>query len=283
MKTLIPCCSIVLSLVTSVTISVNGQDFVSPGLKLPPLSPSDPALNNPARILSDEDLADSPPGEIRKIYLHDVYEVRAAFSAKLAAAPAGPDGQQSTWMAKFQALKTGMDQILTSRRQSDVINLIPKMQQVFAADGTPGYSDFFAAQGGLIRSLGVCVVNAIAEHVTDQGANVAPADLANFVTVFSVNGFILAPDWEDQLMPIDAAGVMILDSAAVVTQLKALPWKHAEQFLGRYSPVDAFEDYEAAGTGLPALKAKYMANKPAIVAKWQELQTWVSQQRSANP
>lgn len=127
------------------------------------------------------------------------------------------------------------------------------------------------------------MVNSIAEHVADQGANVAPADLANFVSVFSVSGFILAPDWEDQLMPIDAAGMMILDPAAVVTQLKALPREQGERFLGGYSPVDAFEDYETGGRALPALKAKYAANKSAIVAKWQELQTWVSQQKAVNP
>jgi|GEM_PF-1139586 len=247
------------------------------------LSPNDPAFDNTPVVITSEDLADPPPGEIRKLYLRDVNQLRSALSANLAAAPAGPEGQQSPWMAKFQSLKAGMDQIAVSRSQRHVIDLIPKMKEVFEAGGTAGYSDFFAAQGGLIRSLGVCVVNAIAEHVTDQGANVAPADLANFVKVFSVDGFMDEAIWVDEHLPIDAAGVMILDSAAVATQLKALPWKHAEQFLGRYSPVDAFEDYEAAGTGLPALKAKYMANKPAIVAKWQELQTWVSQQRSANP
>jgi hypothetical protein len=247
------------------------------------LSPNDPAFDNTPVVITEEDLADPPPGEIRKLYLSDVNQLRSALSANLAAAPEGPDGQQSPWMAKFQSLKAGMDQIAVSRSQRHVIDLIPKMKEVFEAGGTAGYSDFFAAQGGLLRSLGVCVVNAIAEHVTDQGANVAPADLANFVAVFSVSGFILAPDWEDQVMPIDAAGVMILDAAAVVTQLKALPWKQAELFLGRYSPVDAFEDYETAGGGLPALKAKYAANKAAIVAKWQELQTWVSHQRAVNP
>jgi hypothetical protein len=176
-----------------------------------------------------------------------------------------------------------MDQIVVSRSQRHVIDLIPQMKEVFEAGGTAGYSDFFAAQGGLVRSLGVCVVNAIAEHVTDQGANVAPADLANFVTVFSVSGLILAPDWEDQVMPIDAAGVMILDAVAVVTQLKALPWKQAERFLGRSSVTDAFQDYESTGAGLNTLKTKYAANKLAVIAKWNELAAWVAQQRASSP
>lgn len=54
-------------------------------------------------------------------------------------------------MAKFQALKAGMDRVLASRLQRDVIDLIPDMKEVFAAGGTTGYSDFFAAQGGAAR------------------------------------------------------------------------------------------------------------------------------------
>lgn len=245
------------------------------------LSPNDPAFDNTPFVITDEDLKDPPPGEVRKLYVAYLKETRSLLAANLAAAPEGPEGRQSPWMAKFQAIKASMDQIAVSRSQRHVIELIPKMKEVFEAGGTEGYSPFFSAQGGLIGSAGICVVHAIAEHVTDQEANVAPADLAHFVTVFSVGGFIFPPSWESEVKPIDAAGVMILDSAAVVTQLKALPWGQAEEFLGRYSAVEAFEDYEAAGTGLPSLKAKYAANKATILAKWQELQTWVSQQKAA--
>ena len=247
------------------------------------LAPDDPSLDNTSRTLTDDDLADPPPGEIRKMYLHDVSEVCATLSANLAVAPPGAEGQQSPWMVKFQAIKSGMDQIVASRSQRDVFNLIPKMQEVFAAGGSPGYSNLFAAQGGVIRSLGVVLVHSIAEDVTDQNAIVTAADLTNFVTVFSVSGYMLAPDWENRVLPIDAAGVMILDATAVVAQLKSLPWKQAERFLGGCTPSDAFEDYESAGEGLPVLKAKYAADKASISAKWQELATWVSQQKAANP
>lgn len=54
----------------------------------------------------------------------------------------------------------------------------------------------------------------------DLNADVEIADLANFAMVFSVTGFTFAPDWEGQFVPIDAAGIVILNSTAVVTQLK---------------------------------------------------------------
>ena len=261
----------------TVIAAVNAQKAFRPAH----LPANDPAFDNTPFVITDEDLKDPPPGEVRKLYVAYLKETRSILAANLAAAPEGPEGRQSPWMAKFQGIIASMDQIVVSCSQRHVIELIPRMKEVFEAGGTEGYSPFFAAQGGLIRSAGVCVLHAIAEHVTDQEANVAAAELAHFVTVFSVSGFIFTPDWESELMPIDAAGVMILDSAAVVTQLKALPWKRAQQFLGRYSAAEAFEDYEAAGTGLPSLKAKYAANKATILAKWQELQTWVSQQKAA--
>ena len=249
---------------------------------------NDPALrsvlNTPAvPAPTSEELADPPPGEIRKLSLREVTQLRGALATNLATAPAGPEGLQSPWMPKFQALKAAMDQIAASRLQRDVIDLIPKMKEVFTASGTPEYSEFFLAQGGLIRSLGVCVVNAIAENISDQSAKVTASDLANFVTVFSSSGFIVAPDWEDQIMPIDAMGVMILDAAAVVTQLKALPWKQAERFLSSHSAIDAFADYESTGGGLNTLKTKYQAHKVAIVAKRSELAAWVAQQRGTDP
>lgn len=247
------------------------------------LAADDPALNNTAVTLTDEDLADPPSGEIRKRYLRDVNEVRSTLAANLKSAPAGPDGQQSPWMPKYQTLKSDLDQIALSRLQRDVFDLIPQMKEFFSAIREPGYSDFFASQAAVLRSLGVTVVHAIAEHVIDQNANVAAPDLANFVTVFSTSSFMSSSVWVDEVMPIDAAGVMILDAASVVTQLKALPWQQAEQFMGRSTSGDAFENYELTGEGLAILKTKFTENKAMIIAKWDELSAWVAQQKASNP
>lgn len=83
-------------------------------------------------------------------------------------------------------------------------------------------------------------------------------------------------------MPIDAAGVMILDATNVVTQLKAGPWQQAKQFLGGTDNASAyFARYTAPGNGLAVLKAKYAQNQAAIDAKFVELKTWVAQQEAA--
>jgi len=167
----------------------------------------DPSIENPALTYTAEDLADPPPGEIRKGYVtHDVKDLRAALATNLSVAPAGPEGKDSPWMPKFQAVLAGLDQIIKTRLQRDVFRIIPKMQEIFAAKETPGFSEYFKEQRQLLFSLGVTVYHAIAEHVSDQNAQVAAADLALFVQVFVDGGFYFGSDWEDELVPIDGFG-----------------------------------------------------------------------------
>jgi hypothetical protein len=64
--------------------------------------------------------------------------------------------------------------------------------------------------------------------------------------------------------------------------LKALPWRHASEFINGNSTADVFDDYGAAkGSGHAVLKAKYAANQAAIAANWNELAEWVAQQKAA--
>lgn len=252
-------------------------------LRLAGLPSDDPAFKVAPITLTREDLADPPDGEIRKQYLSEVNELRAALKANLAAAPAAAEGQESPWMSKFQALRTGLDRLAASRLQRDLFDLIPLMKDLFNANGKPGFSDYFVVQTGLVLALRVSVIEAVAEHVSDQNAKVAESDLADFVTIFCDYGFVCPTDWEGATMPIDPAGIMILDPAAVVTQLKALPWKQAERFLGNHETTETFEDYESTGSGLAVLKTKLAAHQPDILAKWRELADWVAQQRLADP
>lgn len=256
------------------------QEILAEGLNL---SPDDPAFHNPQVILTEAEKADPPPGEIRKQYLREVNEVREALAVNLAAAPAGAEGQQSPWMAKFQAIKANLDTIAVSRLQRDVIALIPKLKEIFESGNEAGYNDFFNTQGNLLLLLRVGIVEAISEHVQDQAGNVKADDAANFALVFSDYGFIGPSDWEDAPPPIDAAGVLILDPESVTNQLKALPWKKAQDFLSGRSSTEAFEDYETLGKGLAVLKTKYSTSKTQVVAKWNELSAWVAQQKAANP
>jgi hypothetical protein len=89
--------------------------------------------------------------------------------------------------------------------------------------------------------------------------------------VHAAGYFCQEGEWEGKNPPINAAGVMILNAAAVVTQLKAGPWKQASQFLeGETTASEYFDRYIPTGDGLTVLKTKYAANQDAIDAKFVE-------------
>ena len=73
---------------------------------------------------------------------------------------------------------------------------------------------------------------------------------------------------------------MILDPTATVAQLKAQSSSNASFFIGNRDATMAFKRYELGGDGLDVLKTKYATNKVAIIAKWNELKSWVEEQAS---
>lgn len=238
--------------------------------------------------LSDEDLADPPPGEIRKMYLHALNDVRAEFSATIAAAPEGPAGKESPLMAKVQEIKADLDKIAKDRLQRDVFVLIPKIIALDTStmdeegDSQPTH---FSVLNIALRELSVCIVHAIAEHVMDQEANVITPHLYLFVDTLSSHKFLSEHQWQEEIKPVDAAGIMIIDPVSVVTYLKTKPWRLAErfQFIWDQTIADPFARYQASGDGIPALKSKYTANKATINAKWNELKAWVKEQQAVDP
>lgn len=231
--------------------------------------------------ITAEELAIPPAGEIQKIHLRLVNGSRSRLGEILAAVPAGADGLGSPWFTEFQTLKTNLDAIATSRLQFDCFALIPQIEEFLKARdaGVPGFAE---KAGGIACGISSALINAIERHIIDQNATVSAANLNIFITVFSFGGFCTEGDWEESPIPVNSAGIMILDAAASVTQLKTRPWQEADQFLGNRTAAEAFARYSASGNGMAVLKTKYAANQATIVAKWIELAAWVVTQRPPN-
>jgi hypothetical protein len=229
-----------------------------------------------------EELASPPSGEIKKKYLREVNASLTGLTTVLVSVPTGPEGQQSPLFAKLQTIKAGLDQLSSSRLESRLFGLVPTMVEVFDAEAA-GAPVFVGDAVGWLQNISPAILYTVARHVTVQNASVTAGNLANFVKIFaSKRGFISGGDWEDEPMPVNAAGVMVLDAAGVVTQLKAAPWQQAKQFLG--GATDAaiyFARYAMTGDGLAVLKTRYSQNQAAIDAKFVELKTWVAQQEAA--
>jgi hypothetical protein len=229
-----------------------------------------------------EELAEPPEGEIQKLYLRNVNEARFGLATLLVAVPDGLEGRQSPLYLKLNTVKLGLDQLASSRMDAHLFSLIPLLAEIHQSE-SEDVPDFAGDAIGLLQHLSPPILHTIARHVVRKEAHVAAADLVKFIEVFTAGrGLFSEGDWEDEMPPINAAGVMILDAAAVESQLKASGWQSAKQFLGGADqPTVFFADYISSGGGLSTLKAKYALNHNSINAKFLALKDWVGQQEAA--
>ncbi len=219
------------------------------------------------------------PGQI-PLGVEDVSRVSAALATIANTVQPGSQGQASPWFTKLQSLKTELSQLGTSKLQSDLFALISETGEFFAADGNA--PEFVNQAAASLHTLDVVMIQTVKQHITEQNAAISPSNITIFIKVFSNKGFVNEPDWEEQPIPVDSAGIMILDAAAVVTHLKTRPWQEADHFLGNNTAAEAFVRYKASSDGMEILKTKYAANEPTIIAKWNELAAWVAEQRPQN-
>lgn len=248
---------------------------------------NDPAYNAPAEPeFTPAELATPPVGQIQQSHLRTVNQLRTILTTTLAAVPSGAEGTVSSWYTKAQSYKTGLDLISTSSLQADCVALIPKIadlltsrKEVNEGNNVP---EFALQIAGLANGFSTVLIHAIERHIIDQNGTVSAANLISFSKVFSTSGFLSEGDWEASPIPIDSAGIMILDPAAVVTQLKTRPWQEAEQFLGNNTAAEASARYAVSGDGMAILKTKYAASQATITTKWNELAAWVVTQRPPN-
>ena len=219
------------------------------------------------------------PGQI-PLGVEDVSQVSVALETIANTVQPGAQGQASLWFAKLQSVRTKLTQLGISKLQTDLFAQIAETAEFFAADGSA--PEFVNQAAASLHTLDLVVIHAVKQHIAEQNATISPSNLAIFIKVFSNMGFVNEPDWEEQPIPVDSAGILILDAAAVVTQLKTRPWQEADQFLGNATTAQAFARYSAAGDGMAILKTKYLANQATVTAKWNELVAWVVTQRPPN-
>ena len=231
-------------------------------------------------VYQDGDFDAPPAGQVMMADWRNLQKANSEIGILLATTPDDASGKQSFWYPQLQVWKTTFDQFVTSTTQADLFAMIPNMADfVGRNESDDPLWESLTTLGYQMRGLGYYEIRAMACRVTDQQGTVAQSVLANFVRIFAVPGFLAEGDWEDQPMPINAAGVMILDAAAVVTHLKAGPWQQAKQFLGGASTAsDFFAHYTSTGDGLAVLKTKYSANQVVNDARFSELKTWADQQ-----
>ena len=217
------------------------------------------------------------PGQIA-IGIQHVTRLAAQLTAIAEGVPSGNQGQASLWFAKLQTVKNEAGKLAATKLQSDLFPQIPVIADFFTAKGDD-VPDFVIQTATLLYILPTTIIYSIRKHIAEQNGIITAGNLAHFIKFFSTDGFVSEANWEDKPMPVDSAGIMILDAAATVTQLKTQPWQNAERFLGEETAAQAFARYAAAGDGLAVLKTSFAANSSTVTAKWNELAAWVALQR----
>jgi len=220
------------------------------------------------------------PGHI-PLGVEDVLRVSDSLATIVNTVQPGSQEHASPWFAKLQDLRAKLAQLGTTKLQTDLFALISETGEFIAADGSA--PEFVNKTAAALHTLDTVIVHSVKQYVIEQNAVISPIDIVIFIKVFSNNGFVNEPDWEDQSIPIDSAGIMILDAVVTVTRLKNRPWQEADRFLGNMTAAEAFARYAASGDGMAILRAKYGANQATISAKWNELTAWVAQQKAASP
>ncbi len=222
----------------------------------------------------DRELQSAAAGEIRQDDVQDLQQYDDEVAKWLADTPNDQYGKQSPLYPKLQAWSDSLHRLALSHKQADAFSMIPLMVDVFTGGKTEGAAEELKEVKGRMNDCGFPLIMAAGAYIKQHNGEVNPATLSNFVKLFSVPGFDMEPDWENAAMPIDAAGLMVINPTVVVNQLKSEPWQRAQEFIGNRTPAQFFERYTANGDGLAVLKAKYAAQEAAVSAKFKQLVVW---------
>lgn len=238
------------------------------------LIPVQPLVAQPEES-SNQELQHFPLGGLPQDYVRDLALFDKEIADLLSSAPDDVTGKRSLWYPKLQAWKVSLDRAVSTGKQEDLFAMIPAMADFFYRDKTgeklDGYLRSFEIQ---MYDCGYYLIMAAGAYIKQHDGKVDAATLSRFVKLFSVYGFDMEPDWENQTLPTGPADFMIINSTAIVKQLESEPWQQAQQFIGNRTPEQFFEAYTAHGEGLAALKSKYATQESSINTKFKQLVVW---------
>jgi hypothetical protein len=265
------------------TITFIGVPLVfGEGLGLPTLSQLE-QQQGVIRSFPDNDLPEDwttrPPkvGEIRLYAEILLKEAKDSIVAEQASVPNGANGKESVTYTKIIQWLQAVDAQLLTKTQIKLIELNSLNAEILKFSRSEGDLDTSVINlAGRVRSTNSALIyNAFDFINNNQKPNIAQHD--NLLSGFYCSGFVDPTEWEDPRIPIDRAGVFIINPDNAVTKLKTKSIEEIETFLGGSVDISFFERYEANGDGANVLKLKYAANKAVIQSKFAEILAHLAQ------
>ena len=225
----------------------------------------------------------NPPsrGRLRKADIKSMRADQVKISANLLSVPNDNSGKQSPWYASLSTWNQGFQKAIDSEMEKDLFSLIPVLMAVVERndEGEELCKELIAVETYMVHS-GSPIIRALSYHVVHEQGVVAADLLRQAVRLFGNGRLVDETAWDvDDPMPVDSAGVFILNPELAVEELKKRPVKRVRFFLTNVTePSEFFRRYVGEGDGLEVLKARYAANKEVIDAKHQEVVAWLAAQ-----
>lgn len=218
-------------------------------------------------------------GMIMKADLKRVAAIHSSISMELTAAPNTAAGKQSERFRRIGAWNAELGKSLASGKQSDFLSLLPALTTHIERDTRLELEciPLQNAEAYMVIS-GDVFIRALAHHVVHEEGVVAAEVLRQAVVLFGNGRLVDETAWDvDDPMPLDSAGVFILNPELAVEELKKRPVERVRFFLtGTTEASEFFRRYGAEGDGMEKLKSRYAANKAAIDAKHREMVSWLA-------
>lgn len=173
-------------------------------------------------------------------------------------------------------VKALLDKAAVTKSQVDLFAAVPHVAKFIDERRTlPSEVEILYSH---LENLSVPLLRTAADHVTDEVGNVKEEVVKQLVWLFTVDALYFEANWEYERLPIDPAGIMILNPEAVRKMLMSGPWRHASRFVWDDTPAAFFRRYLPSGDGLEPLRKRFSQNRTKIEEEFVMLQAWVHQE-----
>lgn len=239
------------------------------------------SVDDDAIVYEEADFEPPTPGRIRMADVKIMRKACAKIAAELLSAPNDNRGKNSPWYADLSNWNQGLEKASVSELETDLFVLLPKLFEFVERDagGAILATELQRIEVYMVQS-GSYLIRALSYHIAHEQGVVATDLLRQAVRLFGNGRLVDETAWDvDDMMPVDSAGIFILNPELAVEELKKRPLERVRFFLTNVTePAEFFERYVGEGDGLEVLKVKYAANRAVIDAKHREVVAWLAAQ-----
>ncbi len=231
--------------------------------------------------LDSVDFLPQANGLLSKSNALDIGEIAIRIQGSLNQVPQGDSGQGHSNFIILQQLVTIFKSISATKDRASFFATIPQTLLILTPDKIRSIE--LNKSGVVLSAVRYSYVREVAFDISENSANISEASHDIFINMICHGGILSSADWEDEPMPIDSAGIFIVDPINSTTKLKTKSLKELKTFLGGITDNSFFKRYQAEGDGMEILKTKFAAEKDSIQGKLAELFVHVAQLEAQQP